>query len=97
GAHGARLDPAGRPAVRGRGFCVAGTDTAVGKTVLACALARGLRARGARVAVMTPVASGATRTPAGLRNADALALLEAAQAATPYAVVNPYCFEPAIS
>ena len=81
----------------GRGFFITGTDTAVGKTVVACALARGLRARGARVAVMKPVASGATRTPAGLRSADALALMEAAQAATPYAVVNPYCFEPAIS
>ena len=81
----------------GRGIFVTGTDTAVGKTVVACALARGFRAHGARVAVMKPVASGATRTPEGLRNADALALMEAAQAATPYAVVNPYCFEPPIS
>ena len=81
----------------GRGIFITGTDTAVGKTVVACALARSLRAEGARVAVMKPVASGATRTPAGLRNADALALMEAAQAATPYALVNPYCFEPAIS
>src|SRR5207248_8397551 len=96
-AHRARLDPAGRRTMTGRGVFITGTDTAVGKTVVACALARGLRAQGARVAVMKPVASGATRTPAGLRNADALALLEAAQAATPYAVVNPYCFEPAIS
>ena len=81
----------------GRGIFITGTDTAVGKTVVACALARGLRAHGARVAVMKPVASGATRTPAGLRNADALALMEAAQAAAPYALVNPYCFEPPIS
>src|SRR5256886_1695052 len=81
----------------GRGIFITGTDTAVGKTVVACAPARSLRAQRARVAVMKPVASGATRTPAGLRNADALALMEAAQAATPYALVNPYCFEPAIS
>ncbi len=81
----------------GRGIFVTGTDTAVGKTVVACGLARGFRAHGARVAVMKPVASGATRTPAGLRNADALALIEAAQATTPYALVNPYCFEPPIS
>ncbi len=80
-----------------RGIFVTGTDTAVGKTVMACGLARGLRAQGARVAVMKPVASGATRTPEGLRNADALALIEAAQATTPYALVNPYCFEPPIS
>jgi dethiobiotin synthetase len=81
----------------GRGIFVTGTDTAVGKTVVACGLARGFRAHGARVAVMKPVASGATHTPAGLRNADALALIEAAQATTPYALVNPYCFEPPIS
>src|SRR3977135_1449897 len=81
----------------GRGIFVTGTDTAVGKTVVACGLARGFRARGARVAVMKPVSSGATRTPEGLRNADALALIEAAQATTPYALVNPYCFEPPIS
>jgi dethiobiotin synthetase len=80
-----------------RGIFVTGTDTAVGKTVVACGLARGLRAQGARVAVMKPVASGATRTPEGLRNADALALIEAAQATAAYAVVNPYCFEPPIS
>jgi len=80
-----------------RGIFVTGTDTAVGKTVVACGLARGLRAQGARVAVMKPVASGATRTSEGLRNADALALIEAAQATTPYALVNPYCFEPHIS
>ncbi len=81
----------------GRGIFVTGTDTAVGKTVVACGLARGFRAHGARVAVMKPVASGAIRTPEGLRSADALALIEAAQATTPYALVNPYCFEPPIS
>src|SRR6202163_1807261 len=81
----------------GRGIFVTGTDTAVGKTVVACGLARGFRAHGARVAVMKPVASGATRTPEGLRHADALALIEAAQVTTPYALVNPYCFEPPIS
>src|SRR5258705_5239451 len=81
----------------GRGIFVTGTDAAVGKTVVACGLARGFRADGARVAVMKPVSSGATRTPEGLRNADALALIEEAQATTPYALVNAYCFEPPIS
>lgn len=76
---------------------VTGTDTGVGKTVIACALVRGLRELGARVAVMKPVASGATRTAEGLRNADALALIEASGTTTPYVLVNPYCFEPAVS
>ena len=81
----------------GRGIFVTGTDTGVGKTVIACALVRGLRECGLRVAVMKPVASGSRPTPEGLRNDDALALIEAAAASTPYADVNPYCFEPAVS
>ena len=76
---------------------MAGTDTGVGKTVVACALARGLRELGARVEVMKPVASGAERTAQGLRSADALALIEATGSDAPYELVNPYCFEPPIS
>ena len=80
-----------------KGFFITGTDTEVGKTVVATALVRGLVAQGLRVAVMKPVASGSQRTPEGLRNEDALALIQASNVATPYDRVNPYCFEPAIS
>ncbi len=80
-----------------KGVFITGTDTGVGKTVVACALVRGLRACGLSVAVMKPIASGAARTAQGLRSADALALIEAAASEAPYALVNPYCFEPAIS
>jgi dethiobiotin synthetase len=83
----------------GHGIFITGTDTGVGKTVIACALVRALQSLGMRVGVMKPVASGAVRTPQGLRNADALALLAAAgkEDAAAYADVNPYCFEPAVS
>ncbi len=80
-----------------RGIFVTGTDTGVGKTLIACALVRALAALGARVAVMKPIASGAQPTPAGLRNADALALAACSTVPAPYEQVNPYCFEPAIS
>jgi len=80
-----------------RGIFVTGTDTGVGKTLVACALVRGLVGRGARVAVMKPVASGADLTVAGLRNADALALGASSNMPLPYEKVNPYCFGPAIS
>lgn len=43
------------------GFFVTGTDTGVGKTVVACALARGLRSRGLDVGVMKPVETGVGR------------------------------------
>ena len=82
-----------------RGIFITGTDTGVGKTVVACGLVRALRQAGARVSVMKPVASGSLQTPEGLRNADALALMEAAglDDHALYARVNPYCFEPPIS
>jgi dethiobiotin synthetase len=79
------------------GFFITGTDTSVGKTIVASALVRGLVARGLRVAVMKPVASGAERTGAELRNEDALALMAASNVPAPYKQVNPFCFEPPIS
>jgi dethiobiotin synthetase len=42
---------------------ITGTDTGVGKTFVACALALALRARGRRVAVMKPVETGVEREP----------------------------------
>ena len=95
--HRPRLDPPGGAPMSARGVFITGTDTGVGKTVVACALVRGLRAQGLRVAVMKPVASGAQRTPDGLRNADALALAASAGYEGPYEDLNPYCFEPPIS
>jgi dethiobiotin synthetase len=83
--------------VPAKGFFITGTDTEVGKTVIATALVRGFVAQGLRVAVMKPIASGSDHTPEGLRNEDALALMQASNVAAPYDRVNPYCFEPAIS
>lgn len=80
-----------------KGFFVTGTDTGVGKTLVSAALTRALVARGLRVAVMKPVASGSDPTPEGPRNSDALALMAAANVPAPYEVVNPYCFLPPIS
>ena len=84
------------------GIFVTGTDTEVGKTWVSTALVAGLRRRGRRVAVMKPIASGATPTAAGLRNDDALELMAAAAGSEQsypdsYTQVNPYCFEPPIS
>ena len=76
---------------------VTGTDTHVGKTRIAVALCRAFAARGERVAAMKPVAAGCVDTPDGLRNEDALALLEAMTVRARYSEVNPYAFEPAIA
>ncbi len=80
-----------------QGIFVTGTDTEVGKTVAAVQLVRALRAQGHEVAVMKSIASGCERTSQGLRNADALALMQAAATDLPYEWINPYAFEPAIA
>jgi dethiobiotin synthetase len=82
---------------RKRALFVTGTDTGVGKTLIASALLRGLRARGTRVAAMKPVASGCRETLDGIINDDALALIAEASEPAPYRIVNPYAFVPAIA
>ncbi len=74
------------------GWFITGTDTGVGKTCFAVALVNALKATGARVAAMKPVASGCERTQAGLRNTDALQLLQAVGINQDYASINPYAF-----
>ena len=74
----------------GRGVFITGTDTGVGKTLVAVALTRALVARGIRTAVMKPVAAGGIRTPEGFFNDDALELLAASNVKAPYEDVNPW-------
>lgn len=78
-------------------FYVTGTDTGIGKTCVSVALLRSLRASGKRVAGMKPIASGCELTPEGLRNEDALALLEASELDLPYDWVNPEAFREPVS
>ncbi len=79
---------------RYRGVMVTGTDTEVGKTVVAAGLARFLRRQGLDVGVMKPVASGAVESAAGGRvSSDVVALVKAACCSDPVEWVNPYCFD----
>jgi dethiobiotin synthetase len=64
---------------------VTGTDTGVGKTFVACALAGALRARGLRVGVMKPVETGVVHAPE-----DAVALRAAAGDPAPLDDVCPH-------
>jgi dethiobiotin synthetase len=73
-----------------RGFFITGTDTGVGKTLVAVAFTRALVARGLRTAVMKPVAAGWIESPDGPRNDDALELLGASNVAAAYEDVNPW-------
>ncbi len=76
------------------GLFVTGTDTGVGKTMVACALLRALADRGLRVAGMKPVAAG--REPDGTFH-DVEGLVAAANIAAPREWVNPYAFDPPIA
>lgn len=80
-----------------RRLFVTGTDTGVGKTVVATGLLRALALAGRRTVAMKPVASGCRRRGGRLVNADALALIASMTETAPYPVVNPYAFEPAIA
>lgn len=83
--------------VPAKGLFIAGTDTGVGKTLIACALLRGFAARGLRVVAMKPVAAGAARRRGVWWHDDVVQLRAAANVDAPQAVVNPYCFAPPIA
>jgi dethiobiotin synthetase len=80
-----------------RGTFVTGTDTGVGKTLVAAGLVRVLASQGHRVAGLKPIASGAEPARGGLHNADALALAAESSVELPYELTNPYCFGPAVA
>jgi len=78
-----------------RGIFVAGTDTGVGKTVVAAALLRALAARGHAAIGMKPVATGLAAGETV--NADVRALVAAANVVAPLADVSPYSFAPPVA
>jgi len=74
--------------MRARGFFVSGTDTGVGKTVVACALVRAMRRRGLDTGVMKPIETGVgAEGPL-----DAQALRSAAAATEPLEEICPQSF-----
>ena len=80
-----------------RGYFIAGTDTGVGKTLIACALLHRLRQRGLKAVGMKPIAAGCERTAEGLINEDVEALRAASSIALPREAINVYAFEQPIA
>ena len=76
-----------------RGFFITGTDTGVGKTVVAAALAIVLRESGRDVGVFKPVASGCVRRREGLVSEDAEFLAKAVEAPETLEEISPVRFE----
>ena len=78
-------------------YFIAGTDTDVGKTTIAAGLLHAARQLGLSTLAAKPVASGCVVPAKGLRNSDALALIDESSVKLPYEAVNPFAFEPAIA
>ena len=68
-----------------KGLFVTGTDTGIGKTVVACGLVRLLMQWKVKVGVMKPFATG--------DQDDARLLMEAAQSTLPLSLINPQFFK----
>lgn len=82
---------------RAKRFFIAGTDTDVGKTVVACGLLHAAAEKGLKTLALKPVAAGAVMTADGLRNDDALQLQAAMTEELDYQQLNPVVLEPAIA
>ncbi len=79
------------------GLFITGTDTGVGKTVIAAALAASLRSRGVDVGVMKPVATGCRQRDGELVSEDLELLTRAARVKDPLEWICPYRFEPPVA
>lgn len=76
-------------------YFVAGTDTEMGKTLIAGSLLRALTRTGARTAGMKPIAAGAQLRDGAWHNEDADALAQQASIALPPSLTTPYLFRQA--
>lgn len=79
------------------GFFVTGTDTEVGKTVVACGLLAALAMSGKKAVGMKPVACGGESRADFIMNEDVEQLIAASNVDANRADVNPYCFAPPIA
>jgi dethiobiotin synthetase len=81
-----------------RGLFVTGTDTGVGKTLIAGAIARRLRQLGRQVEVFKPVATGCPRKGGlGLVSEDAEFLAACAESRRTLAEIAPLCYATAVA
>jgi dethiobiotin synthetase len=76
-----------------KGFFIAGTDTGVGKTIIAGTLIKTLCFLGLKTAGMKPVESGCIRENGVLIPSDGMFLKQMAQMQEPVTELTPCCFE----
>ncbi len=79
------------------GLFIAGTDTGVGKTRIACQILRQLREKGINAAGAKPIASGMQEMHGQWLNEDIQAIQEATERQFSLELVNQYRYEPYIA
>lgn len=84
-------------AVAKKAYFITGTDTNVGKTLIAAGLLIAAKNKGLTTAALKPVAAGCEKTEDGLRNSDALLLQSVITQSLAYDQINPYALEAAIA
>jgi dethiobiotin synthetase len=77
-----------------KGIFITGTDTGVGKTVVAAGIAGALKQKGINVAVMKPVQSGGVWRKKRLVSLDLEMMRKAIGLTEDINLLNPYCLEP---
>ncbi len=76
-----------------KGFFITGTDTGVGKTVIAGAIIKVLQSLGVKTCAMKPIESGCGKEGPVLIPYDGMFLKQAAHMDDPISLVVPCCFE----
>ncbi len=76
-----------------KGFFITGTDTGVGKTIIACAVIKVMQSFGIKVCAMKPIESGCGKEGDVLIPYDGTFLRQAAHMEDSLRLVTPCCFE----
>ncbi|MFH1561898.1 MAG: dethiobiotin synthase [Nitrospirota bacterium] len=80
-----------------KGVFVTGTDTNVGKTVIAAGLAGLFKEKGLTVGVMKPIQTGATKRNGKLISLDIELMIKTSGITEDINLLNPYCLEPPVA
>ncbi|MEW6234063.1 MAG: dethiobiotin synthase [Candidatus Omnitrophota bacterium] len=80
-----------------KGFFITGTDTGIGKTLITSLLALGLRRQGVHVCPVKPIGAGGVFIENRLISEDVLVYRRVADIEEPASLLNPICFQRAVS
>lgn len=80
-----------------KNYFIAGTDTDVGKTLVACALLHAAKQQGMKTLAIKPIAAGSEEGPEGRVNRDAVLLSREMTETLAYAQLNPVLFDAPIA